>query len=94
MSPATSPSPPRKRPGHATGPRLLNGSLLDVETGAAFLGDTSKGLRSKIARGLVPHRRLAGRIVLIRAELEQFIGALPGLTLAEALANVRARAGQ
>jgi hypothetical protein len=64
---------------------------MDVDTAAAFLGDTPKGTRSKIARGLIPHRRLAGRIILVRSELEQWLAALPGISAAEAIANAQAR---
>ena len=83
--------PPKKRAGRATGPRRLDGAVLDVDTAAAFLGDSPKGTRSKIARGLLPHRRLAGRIILIRSELEQWLAALPGVNASEAIANAQAR---
>lgn len=83
--------PPKKQKDVKTGPRRLNGAVLDVDTAATFLGDTPKGTRSKIARGLIPHRRLAGRIILVRSELEQWLGALPGVSASEAIANAKAR---
>lgn len=86
--------PPRKQAGVATGPRRLNGELLDVATAARELGDTENGTRAKIARGLLPHRRLGGRIVILRDELHAFLRQLPGVTVAQALENVAARQGE
>jgi hypothetical protein len=70
-------------------PRRINGELLDITSGAAFLGLTEKTLRARIARQVVPHRKLNGRVVLIRRELLEFLEQLPGTTVAEALANAK-----
>jgi hypothetical protein len=85
--------PPKKVAGKALGRRRFDGVALDVTAGAALIGETEKATRSKIARRLLPHRRLGGRIILLREELIAYLHALPGVTLEEALANVAARNG-
>lgn len=82
---------PRKEKGVKTGPRRIDGALLDVCGAATFLGDTEHAIRAQVARGLLPHRRRGGRIVFLRAELEEFLRRLPGVTLDEALRNVVSR---
>jgi hypothetical protein len=83
--------PPKKQPGQGTGPRRVNGALLDMRSGAAFLGNTEKGARGLVARRLIPFRRLGGRIYFVRAELERYIASLDGCGLDEALANLKER---
>jgi len=61
---------------------------------AAEFFDSKEGfVRARAARGQLPHRKLGGRLVFLRAEIEAFLAALPGVTSAEALENVRARTG-
>jgi hypothetical protein len=83
--------PPKKQAGQATGRRRLNGAVLDVPAMADRLGDTEKGIRAKIARGLLPYRRLGGRIAFLSDEVDAFLHQLPGVSVAEALANIAAR---
>jgi hypothetical protein len=83
--------PPRKQHGQGTGPRRVNGALLDVASGAVFLGVTEKALRARVARRLVPFRRFGGRLVFVRAELETFVSTLAGCSVSEAIANVNNR---
>jgi hypothetical protein len=85
------PRPPRKQNGQALGPRRLDGLIADVATIARELGDSEKGIRAKVARGLLPHRRLGGRVIFVRAELEGFLRRLPGVSADEALANIAHR---
>lgn len=86
--------PPRKRAGQATGRRHFAGELRDVGTQSREWGITEKALRAQVARGLIPYRRLGGRIVFVTTEMAEFVRQLPGVTAAEALANVAARNGQ
>jgi hypothetical protein len=65
--------------------------MLDVHGAARLTGDTEKGIRAKIARGILPYRRLGGRVVFLRAELLAFLERLPGVRLEDALANVETR---
>lgn len=74
---------PRKKSGHAAGPRRINGAALGVREAAAFLGVTEKSIRGRVARRRVPYRRDGGRILFLRAELEAWLDALPGVTLTE-----------
>jgi hypothetical protein len=94
MSPDAPRKTPRKQADKPTGPRRFNGALWDVATAAKELGENEKAVRSQIARGLLPHRRLGGRVVLIADEVRDFLRQLPGVTAAEALVNVGARNGQ
>lgn len=87
-------TPPRKRAGQASGRRRLDGEVLDVATVAVLLGTSEKCVRARIARGLLPHRRFGGRIVVLADELEIFLAALPGISAEKALRNVAARNGQ
>ncbi len=84
--------PPRKRKGQASGPRRLNGAVLDVPAAAELLGATENVIRARAARGLLPWRRWGGRILFLREEMLGFVAALPGVTLQQALENIRARA--
>lgn len=83
--------PPKRQPGWGKGPRRLSGALLDVRTVAEFLGESELSVRSQINRGLLPHRRLGARIVIPRGELENFLSHLPGISAAEAAANITKR---
>jgi hypothetical protein len=87
-------TPPRKRVGQASGRRTFNGVLWDISTGSREMGMTEKALRAQIARGLVPHRRLGGRIVLIADECREFLRKLPGVDVDQALANIATRSGE
>lgn len=80
--------PPKKLPGQGCGPRTVNGAVLDVRSGAAFIGGTEKQLRALIARRRVPFRRLGGRIIFLREELASWMAGLPGCTPAEARQNL------
>ena len=82
--------PPLKKPGQGRGPRALNGELMDVAAVATFLGCNQKVIRARIGRGLLPHRKWGGRVVILRSELIQFMQALDGTPLDQALANERA----
>jgi hypothetical protein len=83
--------PPRRKPGTGTGPRKIAGEALDVRSTAALLGGTELQTRGLISRELIPYRRLGGRIIVLRAELEAFLAGLPGVTAAEAAQNAAAR---
>jgi hypothetical protein len=71
--------------------KAINGQLLDIATASQWLGCSEKALRARVSRHLVPFRKLSGRVVFRRAELEQFIEQLPGVTVAQAQANLAAR---
>jgi len=83
--------PPKKLKGQGRGPRTINGVAMDVRSSAGYVGETEKSFRGQLARGLWPHHHLHGRIICLRSELDQFLAELPGVTLAEAQANVEAR---
>ena len=86
--------PPRKRKGVPSGPRRFDGELRDIATQAQRLGVTEKALRAQVARGLIPYRRLGGRIVFLPDEVMAFVRQLPGVTFERAIENVAARNGE
>ena len=65
-----------KTPAPSNGP-----ALLDVRQAATVLGLTEKAVRRMIERRILPHRRIRRRVVVLRNELEQWLDALPGVTL-------------
>jgi hypothetical protein len=85
--------PPRKLPGQQRGPRTLGSEVLDVRSAAPPYFGTEKRARGMVARGLVPYHRMGGRIIFIKAELEEWLRTLPGVTLEEAVENLRMRGG-
>lgn len=74
--------------------RPFNGALLDVAAVAVLLGCSEKTVRARVSRHLLPFRRLGSRIVFRRDELQQFLDALPGVSVEEAQANVAMRSGE
>ena len=93
MNPSPRKMPPKKKKkkDDPIVPRRVNGALMDVHTAASFVGVTEKDIRGKVSRRLLPFRRLGGRIVFIRRELESYLSALDGCPLEEALMNMRER---
>ena len=83
--------PPRKTKGKGKGPHVINGLALGVPEAAQFYGGTVKQTRGLIERQMIPFRRLGGRIIFLRSELEEWLATLPGVTLDEARANQEAR---
>lgn len=83
--------PPRKQKGQASGPRRLDGAVLDVAAAAELLGVTENLVRARAARGLLPWRRWGGRVLFLRDELLAFVATLPGVSVQQALENVGAR---
>lgn len=74
-------------------PRRIDGLLLDVASAAALLGMTDRALRARVARRVVPFRKLGGRVLFRRDELIEFFRRLDGCNLDQALANIQARKG-
>jgi hypothetical protein len=71
-------TPPKKKVGQARGRRRIDGKLiLGIRETGELLGLTEKATRARIERGDIPARRLGGRVVVLRTELEAFVAALP-----------------
>jgi excisionase family DNA binding protein len=69
-----------------------NGALLlDVPAVAVLLGCTARAVRAYIARNDLPFQRLGSRIVFRREKLEQWLDALPGVSVDEATENIARR---
>jgi excisionase family DNA binding protein len=65
-------------------------AYLTTDDVARLLGRTPKAIRRMVERGQLPYRKLGRRILFLRAELDEFIAALPGVRPAD----VRKRWGQ
>lgn len=66
---------------------------LNVEEVANLVETTPKAIRQRIARRTLPFRKLGGRIIFFKCELEQFLRDLPGCSIEEARSNTLARGG-
>ena len=71
--------------------RTVNGLLLGVPEASALIGNSERSLRGLIAAGVIPYRKLGGRVVFRRSELEKWIENLEGVSLKDAEANRKAR---
>lgn len=67
--------------------------VLGVVEAANLAGMTEKAIRQRIARRTLPFRKLGGRIIFFKKELEEFLLNLPGCHPQEAQANMMARGG-
>lgn len=65
--------------------------VLDIASASQFLGATEKSTRQRVARHLLPFRKLGGRVIFLRDELEAFLRDLPGCTLEDAQKNLKER---
>ena len=83
--------PPKKQKGQALGQRKINGQILDVAAVAEWLGVSQDTIRARVARQQIPYRKWAGRIIFRRSEIVQYLEALEGVSVDEALANEKAR---
>lgn len=62
--------------------------LIDPDKVLAFMGlRTQSQIRHLIERRQIPFRRLGGRIVFLRRELEAFLARAPGCSVEEAVRN-------
>lgn len=66
---------------------------LSVVEVANLVGTTPKAIRQRIARRTLPFRKLGGRIIFFKNELEEFLRDLPGCSVEEAQINTMARGG-
>ena len=66
---------------------------MTVERAAAWLGITPKCLRRRKDRGLVPYRTVGRSIIFWKSDLEQWRQGLDGVSVEEALENMRRRNG-
>lgn len=67
---------------------------LNVMEAAHLVGMTPKAVRQRIARRTLPFRKLGGRIIFFKNELEEFLRDLPGCHVEEAQANMMARSNE
>lgn len=86
--------PPKKQSGQGLGHRTIAGAVFDVRTGSGHLGVSQKTMYGYVARRLVPFRKLNGRIVFLKDELDAWLHNLEGCTPDEVKANIAQRYGE
>jgi hypothetical protein len=86
--------PPRRKPGWGKGPRTFSGEVMDIRATSQHLGQTECQTRSQIARGILPYRRLGGRIIVLRSELCNFLDGLEGVSIDQAQRTLAAMRGE
>ncbi len=74
--------------------KQFTGELLDVRGAAQVFGCTERSIRARVARRVIPFRRLGGRVVFLRSELMAFIAGLDGCDPDEAHSNLTQRRGR
>ena len=57
--------------------------LLDIEEAAKLLGRTPLAMYRLVERRKIPFRKSGRRVLFLESELQEFINALPGVTLDE-----------
>ena len=68
--------------------RKYSGKVMDISTVAEeFFGGSRRSVESKVARRLLPFKKLGGRVIFLRSELDEFFLKLNGTSIDEALAN-------
>lgn len=68
--------------------------LFHVKDAAILLGTTKGAVYQLVARRTIPFRKLNGRVIFLKDELEDFLRALPGCRPDEAAHNVAVRNGE
>ena len=67
---------------------------LTVPETAVETGKTERAVWHDIYRGKIPHRRWGRKILVPRAELEEFLASLPGTTAEEAAEKAAERGAE
>ncbi len=83
--------PPHKKNGQAQKPRRFNGILMDVRGLASYLGTSEHCVRSRVRRREIPFKKMGGRLLFLKHEIDQYLEQLPGCDLEEAVQNLEAR---
>ncbi|WHZ25324.1 MAG: hypothetical protein OJF51_000119 [Nitrospira sp.] len=63
----------------------------DVAQVAELLNCSTKAVRHKVARRLIPWQKIGKRLVFKKTELDRFLKSLPGTSAVEAELNWKAR---
>ena len=83
--------PPNKKPGQAQEPRRFNGILMDVRGLAVYLGTSEHCVRSRVRRREIPFKKMGGRLLFRKHEIDRYLEQLPGCDLDEAVQNLEDR---
>jgi len=65
--------------------------ILTVPQVAVLLGKTERATWQDLYRGRLPYRRLGGKIIVLRSELDTFLCELPGVEIRDAIAKASNR---
>ncbi len=78
--------PPKKRQ------RSFDGEVLDVSSVAAtYFGGSRRTVENQVARKLIPFKRLGGRIIFLKTELNEFFSRLDGVSVEDAIRHNQER---
>jgi excisionase family DNA binding protein len=68
----------------------VNGpAVLDMQEAARYLSTTRRALHALRQRGGLPCRRIGRKYIFLKAELDAWLQALPGITVAQAIAAIK-----
>jgi len=54
---------------------------LNTKEAGQFLRRSPAAIRNMVLRRVIPHRKVAGRLIFLREELEEWVRRSPGLTI-------------
>ncbi len=83
--------PPPKKQGQAQNRRAFNGILMDVLGLASYLGTSEHTIRSRVRRREIPFKKMGGRLLFLKHEIDRYLEQLPGCDLDEAVQNLEDR---
>ncbi len=83
--------PPAKQNGQAQEPRRFNGILMDVRGLASYLGTSEHCVRSRVRRREIPFKKMGGRLLFLKHEIDRYLEQLPGCDRDEAVQNLEDR---
>lgn len=61
----------------------MNKEFFNTSEVADYLGRSPGAIRNLVMRRVIPYRKLAGRLIFLKAEIEVWIRSSPGLRLSE-----------
>ncbi len=65
----------------------MNEEYLNTKENADFIGRTPGAIRNLVLRRAIPFRKVGGRLVFLRSEIEAWINMAPGVTVEDLKKN-------
>ena len=83
--------PPVKRAGTAKQARRFDGVVLDVRSLAHYWGTSEHTIRARARRRQIPFKKMNGRLLFLKNDIDRYLEQLPGCDLDEAVENLVTR---